>query len=257
MKKWLIILFVASGLSLSRAESVLTMSAGSGVPGSRDNIISISLTNQEPVKGMQLWVADIPNALKPDSVWLTNRCSGFDVFYNDVDGLLNIIIVSTNQFLSPDTGVVLKISYSVVTEQNAANQLELQFAKPPKLVGQNYVVLPVQAMNSQFTITGASAVERTTSQPGSFSLGQNYPNPFNPTTQIPFEIAAAGSVQLIIYDVLGRSVRTLVQGHYTAGAYRITWDGRDDSGEAVAGGLYLCRLVSGGSSQTKQMVYMK
>jgi hypothetical protein len=257
MKKWLFILFMASGLSLSRAESVITMSSGSGEPGSRANIISISLANQDPVKSMQLWIADIPNILKPDSVWLTNRCGGFDVFYNDVDGLLNIIMISTSQYIQPDTGAVLKISYSVALAEETLNRLELQFYKLPKLVGQNYTVLPVQAVNSQFIITGAAAVERTLSTPDNFSLEQNYPNPFNPTTQIPFRLAATGTVQLTVYDLLGRRVRTLVQGHYSAGAYRITWDGRDDYGEAVAGGMYLCQLISGRQSQTRQMIYMK
>jgi hypothetical protein len=257
MKKWLLMIFLTLCVGLSRAESLISMSSGSGHPGSHANVISISLVNQDPVKSMQLWIADIPNMLKPDSVWLTKRCSGFDVFYNDVDGMLNIIMISTSQYITPDTGAVLQISYSVGPAEETLNRLELQFYKPPKLVGQNYAVLPVQVMNSQFTITGASAVERTLGTPENFALEQNYPNPFNPTTQIPFRIAVPGAVELVVYDMLGRRVRTLVQGHYTTGVYRITWDGRDDSGQAVAGGMYLCQLISGRQSQTRQMIFLK
>ena len=93
--------------------------------------------------------------------------------------------------------------------------------------------------------------------PSAPSLSQNYPNPFNPTTTIAFSIAARGHVELNVYDVGGRLVRTLANEVRPAGAHRVTWDGRDANGEPVASGVYFCRLNAGVFSQTKKMVMLK
>lgn len=100
--------------------------------------------------------------------------------------------------------------------------------------------------------------------PETFSLTQNFPNPFNPTTEIQFGIPRDSKVQIIIYDILGRKVKTLVDNQIAPGTYRATWDGRDDNGLGVASGVYLYRIVaknSSGSGQdfvlTKKMIMMK
>jgi len=89
------------------------------------------------------------------------------------------------------------------------------------------------------------------------SLVQNYPNPFNPQTTIAFSLSARGRISLAIYDVSGRIVRTLANETRAAGAYELTWDGRDDRGQAVASGVYFYRLVAPEFTQTKKMVLLK
>lgn len=93
--------------------------------------------------------------------------------------------------------------------------------------------------------------------PAAFSLSQNYPNPFNPTTEFRCQIAEAGFVKLVIYDMLGRKVRTLVSEEKAAGTYTVSWDSRNDAGEAVAGGVYLCRMTAGDFSAVRKMVLMR
>ena len=73
-------------------------------------------------------------------------------------------------------------------------------------------------------------------------LEQSFPNPFNSSTVIPFALPADGDVRLEVYDVVGQRVRTLVAGSLAAGLHQVAWDGRDDLGQAVAGGVYLYRL---------------
>jgi hypothetical protein len=259
MKKFyhlLLVLLITAGI-VPAAESVLKLGAGVGSPGSKDNIIAISLANLEPVKSMQVQITDMPNFLKPDSVWLTPRCAGFDVFYNDLDGSLNIILISTSQYIQPDTGAVIRISYSIMPAIDTLKQVNLLFSKTPTVVGRNYVVLPVQAINSQFMLSGSSAVEKRSSGPADFQLEQNYPNPFNPTTQIPFSINKYDWVSLAVFNSLGQHVRTLVNSRHLPGVYRVSWDGRDEHGNQVSGGLYLYRLVTGEQSKTKQMIYLR
>ena len=90
--------------------------------------------------------------------------------------------------------------------------------------------------------------------PVKFSLHQNYPNPFNPETQIRYTLPLHAKVQLKIYDILGRQVRTLVNENKAAGSYLKTWDGLDQSGNRVSSGLYFYRLEakSGSKSFTEQ-----
>ncbi len=93
--------------------------------------------------------------------------------------------------------------------------------------------------------------------PARWALAQNYPNPFNPTTTIAFDIAKAGRATLVVYDVTGARVRTLVDGAVQAGPHRLTWDGRNDQRQPVGSGVYFYRLSTGGKSLTKKMVLLK
>jgi phosphodiesterase/alkaline phosphatase D-like protein len=105
----------------------------------------------------------------------------------------------------------------------------------------------------------AVAVEPTRLRPTAFALGQAYPNPFNPSTHIDFALAAESPARLVVYDVLGRTVRTLVRADEAlpAGFYSVTWDGRDASGRPVGNGLYFYRLTTAVFSRTGKMMMLK
>ncbi|MBN2170674.1 MAG: hypothetical protein JW819_05040 [Candidatus Krumholzibacteriota bacterium] len=84
------------------------------------------------------------------------------------------------------------------------------------------------------------------------------PNPFNPKTTIHFSLPADAPVQLRIHDLRGRCVRTLIDGApYRAGRHQVLWDGLDDGGEALASGLYLCRLEAGGHREAVKITLLK
>ncbi|MFC1485534.1 FlgD immunoglobulin-like domain containing protein [Candidatus Latescibacterota bacterium] len=93
--------------------------------------------------------------------------------------------------------------------------------------------------------------------PGEFALNQNFPNPFNPTTSISFSVPSNGLVKVTIYDILGREVRTLVNGAYTAGTYSVVWDARDTRGAQVSAGVYFYTIEAGNFRAAKRMVFMK
>jgi flagellar hook assembly protein FlgD len=63
-----------------------------------------------------------------------------------------------------------------------------------------------------------------------------HPNPLNPSTTIPFSLSGAGSIEITIYNVSGRAVRTLVEGELLAGDHSIAWKGRDNTGERLPSG---------------------
>lgn len=98
-----------------------------------------------------------------------------------------------------------------------------------------------------------------TPRPGSgFVLRQNAPNPFNPVTSISFELPAGGAdVRLRVYDVSGRQIRTLVDGHRPSGLSSVTWNGENDRGQRVASGTYYYKLETPSFTDVKRMVLIK
>lgn len=108
-----------------------------------------------------------------------------------------------------------------------------------------------------FQIVGTGTANERDELPEGYRLEQNYPNPFNPTTNIAYAVGAAGHVQLAVYDMLGRHVRTLVDGNLTAGSYEVTWDGRAANGEHVASGVYFYRMETPVGVQVRNMVLLK
>ncbi len=90
-----------------------------------------------------------------------------------------------------------------------------------------------------------------------FLLRQNYPNPFNPNTTISFNLPRESPVKLVVYDVTGRQVKTLISARYPAGSHQIQWNGRDDHGNAVASGSYAYRIQAGNYIQSKKMMLLK
>jgi hypothetical protein len=90
-------------------------------------------------------------------------------------------------------------------------------------------------------------------------LSQNYPNPFNPSTRITYYVPEGGvqRVSLVVYDVSGSRVKTLVDDKRSGGKYTVEWNGRNDAGESVASGVYFYRLVEANYTATKKMLLIK
>ncbi|NQV16546.1 hypothetical protein HQ531_13875, partial [bacterium] len=111
----------------------------------------------------------------------------------------------------------------------------------------------------------ALALSRAEILPENFTLGQNYPNPFNPSTTLRYGLPEASTVSLIIYDIRGNTILTIESGSKQAGWYEYVWSGLDNSGQTVAAGLYLTRLLvrdsdrdgTGSFSKVIKMLYLK
>jgi hypothetical protein len=92
----------------------------------------------------------------------------------------------------------------------------------------------------------------STEIPSAYSLGQNYPNPFNSTSNLKFQIAKLGDVKIVVYDVTGREVQTLVNESLKPGMYEAAFDG-----SMLNSGAYFYKLVTGEFTETKKMLLMK
>lgn len=95
-------------------------------------------------------------------------------------------------------------------------------------------------------------------RPASFQLLAPAPNPFNPRTVLRFDLPQASTIDLAVFDVRGRRVKTLRSGvAYEAGRHRVDWDGTDDQRRTVSSGVYLVQLVSGGRQETRRVTLLK
>ena len=99
--------------------------------------------------------------------------------------------------------------------------------------------------------------EAAQSLPDRYELAQNHPNPFNPATTIQYALVKPGHVTLTVFNVLGQTVRVLVNGEQKAGRYSVIWDGTDIAGHQVATGIYFYRLKTDGFTESRKMALIK
>ncbi len=90
-----------------------------------------------------------------------------------------------------------------------------------------------------------------------YELSQNYPNPFNPRTEIRFTLPKNEKVKLVVYDLLGRKVKTLLDEKMSLGHHAVVWDGTDDFGYPVASGVYFYSMHAGKFNKVRKMILMK
>ena len=102
------------------------------------------------------------------------------------------------------------------------------------------------------TVLSVKSKLNSISLPSDYVLFQNYPNPFNPATQIEYYIPHSGYVLLIVQDVLGRHVATLVNEEVSSGHHTVTFDG-----SSYSSGIYYYTLQGGSSIQTKKLILLK
>ncbi|HIB31966.1 MAG TPA: T9SS type A sorting domain-containing protein, partial [Candidatus Marinimicrobia bacterium] len=93
--------------------------------------------------------------------------------------------------------------------------------------------------------------------PMEFALQQNYPNPFNPSTQVRYALPEEAYVVLTIYDMMGRKVRTLVNGVEPAGYQSVLWNATSNLGLPVSAGVYICTIQAGDHRQNMKMILLK
>jgi len=93
--------------------------------------------------------------------------------------------------------------------------------------------------------------------PSSFGLSDNYPNPFNVSTRIAYSLHEAGRVKLEIYNLSGRTVKTLVNHHQSPGVHQVSWDGKDESGREVSSGIYFYLLASFDRVEKRRMILLR
>ncbi len=158
--------------------------------------------------------------------------------YDELSVLNDVYTSAMRITLDPATGVL-------TIAPTAANDATIT------IHGMDRELNPIEATMTVSSISKVTSAEGT-ELPTEVSLSQNYPNPFNPQTTIEYALPEAGDVSLIVYDMLGREVRTLLDGPQTAGLHTVRFDAN-----ALPNGTYVYRLVTPSKSIARTMVLVK
>lgn len=110
---------------------------------------------------------------------------------------------------------------------------------------------------SKNALIGVGITNNSNETPIKYDLSQNYPNPFNPTTKFTFSLPKQSSVKIVVYDITGKEVVTLVNSDLKPGVYDVGWNGLNDNGMRVSSGVYFYRVIAGSFIDTKKMVLVK
>jgi hypothetical protein len=172
---------------------------------------------------------------------------------------------ATNTYTDGGTSTDLCMLSSVGPFTLGASGADTSFAAFAIITGSSMTELIANARQAQkdyaalgFGVRYATGVANETSAlPTQFALDQNYPNPFNPSTSIRFALPQQAQTSLVIYDMLGREIRTLVNNTMNAGNYQMVWDGRNNLGVQAATGVYVYRIQAGSFVSVKKMMLLK
>jgi hypothetical protein len=189
-----------------------------------------------------------PNDVELGQPELTRLSGGLQLRYNDGnEGCMRVLMYSPGSdpgdIIGPGIGalavVPVRATDGRAAEKGSVSLEDVVLSDP---YGQE---IPVTMKHGQL--------------PSKFTLEQNYPNPFNPDTRIRFSINGDGMqrVRLVVYNILGQSIVTLLDKDLAPGSYEATWNGTDASGSQQASGVYFYSLIVGDSRETKKMVLAK
>ncbi len=177
----------------------------------------------------------------------------FIVTYQDWDKYTAQRIDSSGNLLWPDNTLLHNYNHYTSYWQEAVSDTEGGIIC---VFDYNYSTYAAQ-MGPDGNVGSITSIVEPGSMPPTQILISAYPNPFNPITTIQYDLPEQSDVSLIVYDVAGREVQTLVSTSLAAGSYEVRWDGTNRDGRQVVGGLYFARLQAGQYSNVVKMVYLR
>ena len=202
----------------------------------------------DAVEGLTVEFSRAVSGLPSNWAWntVTDAAGLFSLAISDMGGVSGYYRArATNA-----EGEVVGSWSSIALNRNHRQVLELTLGGGARVVR----VQPLAASGPEAAAKPAFAAETL---PEASGLLPNSPNPFNSATLITYQLSSAGPVKLVIYNVLGQPVRTLVNESQAKGLYQIRWDARNQAGVSLSTGVYVARLSYPGGVQTQRLLYLK
>jgi len=199
-------------------------------PGTKTSKIRVKLENNEPLlRGLQIEFISSVLPGKID-VWKMPDASGLNVDWrrNEFNKIVIVVYADGGKYIKTGESVLLTIVLPNVTAEQLLN------AEPQIIASVGNTGADLLYNAYQF---GGEV-------PLDYMLYQNYPNPFNPGTEIRFDIPEYSSVKIIVWNVLGQKVKTLVEANLDPGRKSVKWDGRDEQGNPVGSGVYFYTMYA-------------
>lgn len=206
--------------------------------------VSVSFTRPEWQQPAQNFATDFRPNTDSEQAW------EFEVSTNQTHTNVRVAFDLLGEF--PAAANVYVIDEALGIAQNLRTNREYTFRTGAAPVQKK---LKLIVGSEQFAAKQAGEIALV---PEKFEVLQNYPNPFNPETSIRYNLPEATSVSVVIYDQLGRRVRTLVENAVQQAGYQsVLWDGRDAAGQQVATGIYLYKITAGKQAVVRKMLLAK
>lgn len=192
------------------------------------------------------------------------RCAGQSVVLewvteSEVDNI-GFILERSEDGMSWTTIASYQTHGSLEGPGNTSSRTEYAFTDRTVAPGREYVYR-LSDMNTEGEITRHAPIYVQTplpgESPGTATMENAYPNPFNPQTFVAYRLNESSDVDISVFDMFGRKVRTLVAGPQPAGSYNVYWHGDDASGNRVTSGSYLIRMETGDVSQVQKVTMVK
>ena len=249
MKRTTLILTVGIGLSMAFSGQVeLKKDLNSSAVKLS---LSKSATADQKVKGLQFDLKYNSDEIKFEDASSLLVANGFTFEFKPTEAgtVKGLIFSLSGQSLNPeDLSNVLEFNFSPVDGFAGVSDIQLV----------NMIIAGEHGENitNEFAIP-VSSVSFENTLPLKTALSKNYPNPFNPSTTIPYELKEEGLVSMVVYDLNGAEVRTLISENVSAGSYKAVWNGLNNTGQSVASGRYIVKMSSSGFSDTITMTLLK
>jgi len=225
-----------------------------GTSNTADNVVPAAFSLSEPSNNTQITIDE--SNVNTGSITFTWGAS------SDADSLYYLMRAASAEIGDHglDTNATsIELSYLDIIEDMSENNVTAATLGWTVLVTDG--IDTVEADNAPFSITidGANALSAYLEGliPDEFALHQNYPNPFNPITTMRYDLPETDLVNITIYDMLGREVKTLINQTQDAGYRSVIWDATNDYGKPVSAGIYLYQIQVGEYISTKKMVLLK
>jgi hypothetical protein len=267
----ILVVVAAPAFLLAAGQSVVV----GKLAGNTDRTVTVPLevTNQDNLTALDIPLKYSEGVTLKEVRFENTRVSYFDLKVARIDPQNRTVVIGllpqTSPTRKPDlaagTGVVANLIFEVDDPSVSAINLETVKLENPhhsltfvyhqvdasgKVVGQRREEPEFNSVSASLSGVGANL-------PQQYDLGQNYPNPFNPTTEIEFALPKGGQVNLVVYNVLGQEVKTLVNGQMDAGSHKVQWDGTNSQGQSVSSGIYFYRLSAEQYNATRKMLMLK
>ncbi len=225
-----------------------SVAAGSILPASITVLIGsrfsipLRVHKQPNVISADIEVLYDPQQLEFIGVKKSEFTNGFTLFYNNqTAGQVKIALYTAKQ-INID-GVIIRLEFKAINK---------------KKIGVTELKLSSFRLNNDRPVVDRSLIcivdRRSYKMPVELS---NQPNPFNPTTTINYRNYTAGYGQLIIYDLMGKVVRSFDLGHLSAGSHELLWNGKDENGIELASGIYYVKFICEKEVKINKMIKLK
>lgn len=230
-------------------------------------IVPIEVTNAVEIAAMDIPLGFSEGVVLKEVDFAGTRVEYFDLKAARIDNDRREVVLGLFPQMSPvdkpdlaiGTGVVANLVFEVVdplVEEITVSTIVTEFPSHAlTFVYHDQSITEgstIRKLEPEFKDQVISLSQSGSTLPESYALYQNYPNPFNPTTEIAFDLPAAGRVRLDIYNVLGQKVQSLIDEELSAGPHTVEWDGA-----RFSSGVYFYRLEVGAYSDTRKMLMIK